>query len=169
MPGAPRQIVDSPAFTPTPYGLLSVCQTPPPGDHWLGGVTYEVTVGNPAVTVYDECIAVTGTGVTPPAMPTLPAPGNVQRFTRGATTFEAMCEFDCSSSDQAETVGIASAALSMFESWAVERAFWTGFAGLTSNPQPIVHPHLASNANVIDANQTPVQVFLETAATIVSG
>jgi hypothetical protein len=169
MPGAPRQIVDGPQFTPTPYGLLSVVQWPPPGDHWQGGVTYEVTVGNPAITVYDECISVTGTGQSPPPMPTLPGPGNVQRFTRGATKFEVACEFDCSSAEMADTMAIAESALSMLESWAVERAFWTGFAGLAGSQAQTVHPHLASNTNQIDSNQGPVQVFLETAATIVSG
>jgi hypothetical protein len=167
MPGGPRPIVDPPLFTPNPYGLLTAVQMPPPGDpHWLGGVTYEVRVQNPpALTAYDECIAVTGTGISPaPPMPTFPA-GNASKFFRGASSFEVYAEFDCSSVDGATALAEAELALSRSESWQVERSFWTGIAAA----QSVVHPHLASNAQLNDPGGGLTTKVLETAATVVSG
>lgn len=153
MPGL-RQIVDPPAFTPTPYGLLSVVQYPPAGDtHWQNGITYQSmcgpTVTGMGATTFEECIAVTGTGSPPPAASLT---DNVDNPIRAATPFSCYAEFDCSpvGSEAAET---ARRALQQVETWQLERGFWTGLA----QGQAVVWPHLAAAAQVLSADGALLQ------------
>lgn len=169
MPG-PRLLVDPPAFTPTPYGLTSVVDWRPVGAdiaHWQNGVTYEPTcspsISGFGATTYDECIAVTGIGA-PPA-PAAKA-DNVDKIFRGATPFTCYVEFDCAAVGNDDALARAQDALARSEGWQVERAFWTGKAG--GGPvgtTAVVWPHLASNAQVLDANG----YVLSDAATQVTG
>lgn len=164
MAGA-RQIVDPPLFTPTPYGLLSVVQTPTPdGPHWQNGVTYQPVCGD-ASSTYDECIAVTGTG-PPPAPPAFTS--TVTWTPRAATPFTVFAEFQCSAVGNNDATQIAQRAMAGNESWQVERSFWTGLAGT----KQVVFPHLAAAADVWDAppvNNGMTTIKLQTAATIVTG
>jgi hypothetical protein len=158
----PRLIVNPPTFTPSPYGLLSVAQqvntdgTP----HWQNGITWQsrclVPMGQ---LTYDECIAVTGSGGPPPE------PGaktDVLDLTlRGATPFTAYAKFDCALVGMDEALKIATDALAQSEPWQVERALWTGLV----DGQTIAFPHLAANAEVLDAQS----IELQSAAVVVSG
>lgn len=155
MAGA-RPIVEPPAFTPLPYGLWDTAQHPAPPAHWQQGVTWidRCPVGD---TTYDECITVTGTGGAPP-VPPAKADNVVQEF-RGATAFTVFAEFDCSPVGLADAATVAEEALLRVEQTQVEAAFWTGVAG----GQPVVFPHLAADAEVLDDNG----IVLQSAATIV--
>src|SRR5882757_48135 len=159
-----RQIVDPPSFTPIPFGLLTTVEFPnTPDVHWQNGITYQPVCGV-AVTglgelTYDECLAVTGSGGNPP--PPQAFFNSVSVGPRGATSFVAMVEFDCSAVGNEQAQLTATKALSMAEPWQVERAFWTGVA----SGQSIVFPHLAANAQVLDSDG----ILLQDPATIVSG
>jgi hypothetical protein len=157
----PRLIVDGPSFTPLPYGLWDAAQKPtPPSPHWRNGITWieRCPTGG---TVYDECLAVTGTGGTPAAQAALSA--NVTQTNRGATSFTVYAEFDCSPIGLDNAMSIAGEALSRVENWQVERAFWTGTAGASgTTAQTTVWPHLASNAQLIDPSDS--RIVLQTAA-----
>lgn len=149
MAGA-RPIVAPPAFTPLPYGLWDVAQHPAAPDHWQAGVTWidRCPVGD---TTYDECVTVTGAG-SPPAPPA--KTDNVVQEFRGATAFTVFAEFDCSPVGLVDVDTVATEALSRIEHAQVEAAFWTGAAG----GQPgIVLPHLAADAEVVDANGIVLQ------------
>lgn len=156
---APRQIVTAPAFTPLPYGLLSVVDNPAPGDvHWQNGIMFQaacpITLGN---TTYDECVTVTGTGNVP-VPPAGPAGGGLVAPTvayqlRGATPFTAVVEFDCSTVGNTEAARIAENAMAQAGSWQLERAFWTGTAG----GQPVVYPHLAATVGVTGVSNEILQ------------
>jgi hypothetical protein len=159
-----RQIVDPPSFTPLPYGLLSTVEYPTPQpDHWQQGITYEplcgVNVSGVGGTTYDECIVVTGVGFAPPAPPDFT--NNFTQSPRGALPFTTFAEFDCATVGLVNAQTLAERALSVAEPWQVERAFWTGFAG----GQPVVYPHLAANAQVLDVTG----ILLQTAAVNVTG
>lgn len=164
MAGA-RQIIDGPAFTPLPNFLWDAAQHPSEaetGPHWQQGVTWEEHCGG-AGTVYDECIAVTGTGGTPAAQGSLTA--NVTQVNRGATPFTVYAEFDCSpvgqGINQAGLEDQAAQALDKMEAFQVTRAFWTGTAGSSGGtPQTTVWPHLAANTPLTD----PQGIVLQTAA-----
>lgn len=162
MPGA-RQIVDPPVFTVTPYGLLTVCQFPSPGDeHWQNGITYLPTCVTAPSSTYDECIAVSGSAVQPGPPPAFTS--TVSKVQRGATSFSVFVEFDCSAVGNEEARQTAMSAMASVESWQVERSFWTGIAG----GQPVVYPHLAANAQILDGfSQT--SIVLQSAAVVVSG
>jgi len=154
MAGA-RPIVSAPTFTPLPFGLWDVAQKPTPPAHWQQGVTWidRCPVGD---TTYDECITVTGTG-SPPAPPA--KEDNVVQEFRGATAFTVFAEFDCSPVGLADAASVAEDSLARVEHSQVEAAFWTGSAG----GQPgIVLPHLAADAEVVDAND----IVLQSAATV---
>lgn len=148
---APRALVNPPAFTPLPYGLLSVVTNPAPGDgHWQNGIMFQarcpVTLGT---TTYDECVTVTGTGNVP-APPAGPVGGGlvsptVANSLRGATPFTAVVEFDCSTVGNTEAARIAEDAMAQAGSYQMERAFWTGTAG----GQPVVYPHLAASQQLL--------------------
>lgn len=158
MAGA-RQIVDGPAFTPLPYSLWEVVQQRPATDpHWQNGVTWQEWCPQVPDTMYDECISVTGTG-SPPPFPTLPSGGNVVSRNRGATPFTLEAEFDCSPVGQDLLQDRAGDALQRLEDYTVENAFWTGLAG----GQPVVWPHLAANAQVLDKDS----IILQSAAGMV--
>lgn len=155
MAGA-RPIAEAPAFTPLPYGLWDVAQHPTPPSHWQQGVTWidRCPVGD---TTYDECITVTGTGEAPPAPPA--KTDNVVQEFRGATAFTVFAEFDCSPVGLADAATVAAESLARVEHSQIEAAFWTGTAG----GQPVVFPHLAADAEVLDDNG----IVLQSAATIV--
>ena len=167
----PRQNVAAPAFTPSPFGLLSVVQTPTPADaHWQNGITYQsqcvITMG--ALT-YDECLAVTGvSGFAPPA-PAAKTP-TVALTTRGATPFTTYAKFDCAAVGNPDAQQIAEQALAQSGSWQVERAFWTGNLSPTVTG---VFPHLAANAQVLSIDgavlQSPAVTGGATAVDIVEG
>jgi hypothetical protein len=160
----PRLIVNAPTFTPSPYGLLSVAQqVTPDGPHWQNGITWQTRCLVPmGQLTYDECISVTGSGESPPE----PSPKTdvVDLTYRGATPFTAYAKFDCSLAGMDEALKIASDALAQSESWQVERAFWTGIADDTA----VVFPHLAANAEVLDAQsielQSPASIVVTGAA-----
>jgi len=159
----PRLIVNPPAFTPSPYGLLSVAQqvngdgTP----HWQNGVTWQsVCPGSANRSTYDECIVVTGSGGPPPE-PSVKTE-NVDLGYRGATPFTVFARFDCSLSGMDDALKIASNTLAQTESWQVERSFWTGLA----DGRMVVFPHLAANAPVLDAQSIDLQ---SSASIVVTG
>ena len=141
---AARQLVDLPtAFTPLPYGLWDTVQHAGAEDpHWQQGINWieRCPVGD---STYDECLSVTGVGA-PPEPPTKTA--NVDQSTRGALPFTVYAEFECSPVGLAEAESVASDALARVEQTQVETAFWTGTAG----GQPVVFPHLAADAEVLD-------------------
>lgn len=142
----PRQIVDAPTFSPSPYGLLSVVQTPPnDGAHWQNGVTWTSFCPNAAQATYDECITVTGSGGPPPE-PSIKA-ANVEMSLRGAIPFTPYVRFDCATVGNEAAVETARDALARTEGLQVERSFWTGVA----DGDVVVFPHLAANAEVIDS------------------
>lgn len=159
----PRTYVDSPTFTPLPYGLLSTLATnirQPSDHHWLAGVQYESLCAN-ASTTFDDCVSVTGSanGFVVPA----PTRTETTSYTqRGATPFTVYTEIDCSAPgfwDRMESS--VNESFTQSEQRQVEQAFWTGVAG----GQNVVYPHLAANAVVTDSSVT-----LQTAATtVVSG
>ncbi len=154
-----RQIIDPPAFTTLPHGLWDALQHPSPsGTHWQQGVTW--TERCPAGdTTYDECLTVTGTGAPPaPAAKT----GNVTQTTRGATPFTVYAQFECSPVGLADAATVGSDALARVEQHQVETAFWTGTAG----GQTVAFPHLAADAEVVDAQDIVLQ---PTAAPAVTG
>lgn len=162
MAGA-RQIISGPVFTPLPNFLWDAVQHPSPeGPHWQNGVTWQERCGGGG-TVFDECIAVTGTGGTPAAQTSLSA--NVSQTNRGATPFTVYAEFDCAPVGQGLSEGDlqdkAEEALSKREAFLVSKAFWTGQAGRSgSADQVTVWPHLASNSTLDD----PQGIRLQTAA-----
>jgi hypothetical protein len=160
-----RQIVEGPQFTPLPNFLWDAAQHPSPGGngaHWQQGVTWLERCGG-AGTLYDECIAVTGTGGTPAAQASLAA--NVTQQARGATPFTVYAEFDCSPVGQGlDESGLnekGAEALAKMEGYQITRAFWTGTAGKSGTvDQTTTWPHLAANSTLDD----PQSIRLQTAA-----
>lgn len=109
---------------------------------------------------YDECIAVTGSGGPPPEPS---AKTDVLDLTlRGATPFTAYAKFDCALVGMDDALKIATDALAQSESYQVERAFWTGLV----DDRTIAFPHLAANADVLDAQGIELQ---SAASTVVTG
>jgi hypothetical protein len=159
-----RGLVDGPAFTPLPNFLWDAAQHPSTADpHWQQGVTWIERCGGGG-TVYDECIAVTGTGGTPAAQASMSS--NVTQQNRGATAFTVYAEFDCApvgqGLTQADLTDKAEEALLRREAYLVSRAFWTGQSGQSgSTGQQTVWPHLAANSTLDD----PFSIRLQTAAT----
>lgn len=155
MSGA-RPIVEPPAFTPLPYSLWDVARHPTPPAHWQHGVTW-IDRCPDLDTTYDECLTVTGAGSPTPGTGTPPAPpaktGNIVQELRGATPFTVFAEFDCSPVGLADAATVAEEHLSRVEHLQVERAFWTGLAG----GQTVVFPHLAADAEIVDANGIVLQ------------
>jgi hypothetical protein len=135
--------------------------TPQP-THWAQGVTYSPMCGANTLggLIYDECLVVTGVGGAPPP-PTDMTTNQVQSSPRGAQPFTTFVEFDCSTVGNETAQASAEQALAMAEPWQVERAFWSGLAG----GQPVVYPHLAANAQLVDATG----ILLQTAAVNVTG
>lgn len=168
MPGM-RQIVDGPGFTPLPYGLWDAIQHPTPTDsHWQNGVTWSEWCGGGS-TVYDECIAVTGTGGAPTAQGSMS--GNITQNNRGATAFTVYAEFDCSAiGSVGDAMKVATDALDRVAPWQVETAFWTGKAGATTNgtAQTTVFPHLAANTQYTEPGTPGTTIVMQPAASVVA-
>lgn len=157
MAGA-RQIVDPPTFTSLPYGLWDAAQKPTPDNgHWQQGITWIERCPDGGTT-YDECLSVTGTGA-PPEPPA--KADNVDQTFRGATPFTVVAEFDCSPVGLRDAETVASDALARVEQQQVEAAFWTGSAGA----QTVVFPHLAADAEVLDAQDIVLQTVASPAVT----
>lgn len=157
MAGA-RQIVDPPAFTALPHGLWDSIQHPnPTSTHWQQGITWQERCPTGATT-YAECLAVSGTGgpPTPPAKT-----GNVEQTNRGATPFTVYAQFECSPVGMADAATVGSDALARVEQHQVEAAFWTGVAG----GKPVVFPHLAADAEVVDSQDIVLQPTASPAVT----
>lgn len=159
----PRQVVDGPSFTALPYGLWDAIQHPTQqGPHWQNGITWieRCPTGD---TLYEECIAVTGTGGAP-ATGQATKTSNVTQTNRGATSFAVYAEFDCSPVGLTDAERVAEDALTRVEQWQVERAFWTGVSGKTTGgvAQTTVFPHLAANAVLLDT----AGITLQTAASV---
>lgn len=153
----PRQVVDPPAFTPLPNGLLSVVQTPMTADpHWQNGVAWRSRCPATGMgsSTYDECLVVTGSGGSPP--PPAAKVDNVNTTIRAATPFTPYVKFDCSAVGNLDAMAQAQQALAQSESWQIERSFWTGVAG----GRPVVWPHLSSAVAAVDESgyllQSPV-------------
>lgn len=166
-----RLVVEPPVFQPSPYGLLTVADPRPTTDpHWQMGITYVDTCGGAGVTL-DPCTtsapAITGAGSIPSKAPT------TTRSMWGATPFTIFVEVDCSPVDFWERrEDVMRQALNRFESFQVERTFWTGLApernnsGGTANG---VFPHLAANAAVIETGNIGPAITLQQAATVPTG
>jgi len=159
-----RQIVDGPGFVPLPNFLWDAAEHPSTADpHWQQGVTWIERCGGGG-TVYDECLAVTGSGGTPAAQASMSS--NVTQTNRGATAFTVHAEFDCApvgnGLSAADLTDRAEEALLRREPYIVSKAFWTGQAGTSgSTAQQTVWPHLASNSTLADS----YGITLQTAAT----
>lgn len=163
---SPLARVQAPNYTPLQYGLWSVVQdrsaTP---DRWRSGVHWQPICGT-AVTTYDECVVVTGTGGPPPPPAAKAATHTIAA--RGAQPFTVVAEVDCSPvgyvNDPDEVTNARNAArvaLSRTELVQVESAFWTGIAG----GQRTVFPRLAANAAFTNSDR----ILMQTAATTVTG
>lgn len=155
MPGA-RQIIDLPDLVALPNYLWEAASHPPlTTPHWQQGVTWLDQCGGVA-TLYDECIAVTGTGGAPAAQAAMAS--TASQTSRGATPFTVYAEFDCAPVGQDIQRDKAAAALDALEPYAVSRAFWTGVAGKAgTTDQTTVWPHLAANATLDDTNGIRLQ------------
>lgn len=165
----PRLPVTGPTFTPSPYGLWDAIQKPPSVDvHWQNGITWEERCPA-ASTLYDECIAITGTGGSPTGQASMSA--TFSRTYRGATSFAVYAEFDASPVGLlGDAKSAAEDALARVEQYQVERAFWSGIAGAASGgvAQTTVYPHLAANTVMTDPANS--NIVLQTAASqIVTG
>lgn len=142
-----RALVPPPPFTYAPSGLLSVAtdMTSQFDSHWGAGITWMPLCSTPGST-YDECVALDASGGTPAAPPTKGA--TFENVRRAATPFTVIARKDCSTptfwDDLPDDIVEA---LQQGESWQVERSFWTGVAGATDD---VVHPHLASDTEVLD-------------------
>lgn len=162
----PRQLVDGPSFTALPYGLWDAVQKPTAnGPHWQNGITW-VDRCPSGDTLYEECIAVTGTGGSP-ASGQATKTSNVTQTNRGATSFAVYAEFECSPVGLTDVERVAMDALTKVEQYQVEKAFWTGLAGKTSTggvAQTTVFPHLAANAVLLDPSDS--RITLQTAASV---
>jgi hypothetical protein len=150
-----RQIVDPPAFSPLPYGLWDATQVrSADSPHWQNGVTWAERCPDGGTT-YDECLVNNEIGESPGAPG--PKTDNVSQTFRGAQPFTVYAEFDCSPVGLSDAATVAADALSRVEQQQIETAFWTG----TAETVTTVFPHLAANAEVLDAQD----IVLQTAAT----
>lgn len=147
----PRELVDAPGYTALPYHLWDAVQQRPPGDNkWQNGIIWQDRCAT-GDSIYEECLAVTGTGGAPSGQASLTS--NVVQTNRVATAFTVYTEFDCSPVGFNDALTIATDSLAKVEDWQVERAFWTGVSGKTSSgsvAQTTVFPHLASNGAIND-------------------
>jgi hypothetical protein len=143
--------VGAPAFTPRPYGLLSVAQVIDEVDvHWENGILTQPEACEPAAMTVGPC-------PSPPAdkVPTSTIP------VRCADPFTVYADISCS------PIGVGGngldgyrdrvvAALTNGEARRVENVFWTGGAGA------VVSPHLAANTPITGSG-----CVLQTAATVI--
>lgn len=153
--------VKAPAFTPLPYGLMSVTQMVTDDVdkvHWRNGVQFQPDSCESANVTLAQCPVVTGYAkdVTGEGLPA-----------KGSQAFTVYADIECSPVGNywEEAVARATAALTNGEARAVERVFWTGDADTPSGAN--VYPHLAANSSVYDDT---TEVLLQPAATtIVTG
>lgn len=146
----PLQPVEPLTFTPAPFGLLSVVQTPSTDgtNHWRQGVKWVsrcmIEMGS---TTYDPCTAPSGApaplGKTP----------NVDVVFRGATPFTTYVRFDCSPVGNEEAQRVGRDALAQSGTYQVERSFWTG----QIDDETVVYPHLAADDEVVDPDGNVLQ------------
>lgn len=166
----PRLVVPGPSFTTLPYGLWDAVQKPDAGDpHWQNGITWIERCGS-GDTLYEECIAVTGTGGSPTAQASMTS--NITQTNRGATPFACYAEFDCSPVGLADAQDIADLALSKISAFQLERAFWTGTAGKTKTgnvAQTTVFPHLAATTQLTDPNDSTIVLQPVTNTSVTGG
>jgi len=168
VPG-PRTMAPAPPFTTSPFGLISAADpVANPPEHWRNGVNYQPFCAD-AEGIYDECIAITGSGSTvgapsPPAYLT----NVVDATTRASTAFTVAVEFDCSRVGNDEAEANSKAAFDSIESWAVERAVWTGV--IPGQSAVTVFPHLAANAPIFDTTSSPpLSIVVQTGALVITG
>jgi hypothetical protein len=163
---SPLARVQGPDYTPLQYGLWSVVQDrSATADRWRSGVVWQPICGT-AVTTYDECLTVTGTGGPPP--PPAAKAATHTLAARGAQPFTVVAQVDCSPvgyvndpDERTNARNAARVALTQTELIQVEAAFWTGVAG----GRNVVLPHLAANAAFTNSDR----ILMQTAATTVTG
>lgn len=152
-------LVGAPVFTPRPYGLMSVVQTPVSDVdkiHWRNGIQFQGTPCDDALATTDPC-PTAGSGFTKP-------PSAVGVPTRGAQTFTVYASLQCSSVGfYEESRALVADLLTRGEARAVERVFWTGT--LDAPVTGVTYPHLAADTVVLSSGLAPVT--LQTAATVV--
>lgn len=153
--------VDPPAFTPLPYGLMSVAQMPGSDAdqvHWKLGVQFQPDACDDALTTVANCpfgeIADFRKDITSDGVPA-----------KGGTAFTVYADIACSPVGNfwQEAEQRARAALTNNEPRAVEAAFWTGNVD-TAPSGETVYPHLAADTAVYGNDN---DVLLQPAATVV--
>lgn len=146
-----RLTVQSPAFTPAPFGLVaSVGTVDEPDPHWRMGIQYQPDYCGILSDIGTVCV--TGSGFTKLAT-TDEVP------IRGANAFTVYAWINCSlvPFDEEEALARVTTALINNEAAQVERAFWMG-----GTYEGDVRPRLAANADLFDED-----VLIQTAATVV--
>jgi len=168
VPG-PRTMAPAPPFTTSPFGLITAADpVANPPEHWQNGVNYQPFCAD-AEGTYDECMSITGSGnvvgaPSPPAYLT----NVVDATTRASTAFTVAVEFDCSAVGNNEAEANTRAAFASVESWAVERAVWTGV--IPGQSAVTVFPHLAANAAINDVTSSPpLSIVVQTSAIVITG
>lgn len=155
----PRRLVPAPPFEQSPYGLFSVVDWRPSTDpHWRWGVEWENNCSTSDVLALDPC----GPSVTGGF------PSTAARIWKGATAFRVYADLRCSAVDFYDRAqDLATEALNHNEQWEVERTFWEGTVRAENGTQTVNYPKLAANTAV--GTGTPRDVYLQTAATVISG
>jgi hypothetical protein len=155
----PRQNVRPPTYDARDYGLLTVVEPryEEPDIHWRNGVQWESQCGLGSSTFDDACAEIDIYGKT----------RNITVANYGATPFVPFAEVDCSpvGYTEAEQFERALGAFARIEPYQVELSFWTGNVAASGMR---AYPHLAANAQVLDATINP-SVILQTATTVVTG
>jgi hypothetical protein len=154
----PRRLVPAPGFQQTPYGLFSVIDDWRSSDHWRWGVEWESNCSTTETIELDPC--------SPSVTGGFPSTGN--RIWKGANAFRVYAEISCSPVDfYARAQDLANEAMTRNEQWEVERTLWEGTTRSAYGQTVSSYPRLASNSNV--GTGAPRDVYLQTAATVVSG
>lgn len=162
----PFQLVQQgPRFTPLRFGLLSAAQIVDDADvHWEQGVKFQPDVCGPDRSISSFCIAGGPATGTPSKTPTATGAGS-----SAAEPYTVYAYTDCSpvgwGDGLEDMVARATRHLDAGEGRAVEKVFWTG----TPDGGPVVHPHLAHNADVFATPEGPHTLQLQSAATVVGG
>jgi hypothetical protein len=172
MPVERYQLVEATAaFSPLPYGLLSVVELIDDGDpHWQHGIEWQEDV-------CDVPFVVTG---APCGQSITKAPVVTGIGGRAAQPFAVVAWVPCAPIGQGENIqrirDRTERVLTNGESRAVENVFWSGTAaGTGATPSPgstagsgTVYPHLAANAVVEGQAQGAFGLELQSAATVVT-
>jgi hypothetical protein len=156
----PRKNVPPPLFTPPSYTLLDYVQWVDDADpHWQGGITWQDLCGDVGI-VQDVCVTVTGAPVTGSVTKVETADMSL----RGAEPFTIYAEIDCSPvgfwTDARANVN---AALTRFESYAVEKAF---IDGVIPGQTGLVRPHVAEDTAEFVDSINPGQVLIQPAVSV---